>query len=319
MDQPTHHHVLLTLLEGKQFEACRMSCEALIEQELNKPDPSDAELARLYLILSRAWVGLEQYRKAAESADYAWCLARKTRNNLLIAEARYRAGAAYGLSKEYITAVERFTDALKCGETVFTGTVLYNRGFAYRNMGAYLLAVPDFEAAHQWAIAHGAAWRENCWINLVWVLILSREFERAEQLLTEFEQARQPERLLQLQAEHDRVHLSFLQGRHKEAVERAISALRHCGTEYPHIRAYTAISLLELAAEIELSDAGFAMGIFSKRLAARARRPDLDDEASAHLLDLECKKGPEGFTAALMRIGEIRPGAVPRTGAQRRG
>lgn len=292
--------------------------EELIAQQMAAPSPDDQELACLLIYLSRSLTGLHEYEAACEKADIAAFLAHKLKVEGLLEEALYRAGSSYVRAGEYRTAVKRFTTCTTGNANVFRVEVLYNRALAYTNLGSYAQATLDYEAALQAEAERRPQMSRLCRINLAWVLILQQEFERAEALLAEFA-AQDSDQAVQLQIAHDRAHISFLKGDNLNAFCLALVALRQAGGDYPHIRAHIVLTLMALATSEDLPQQAFTLGVFAKRLAGVARRPDLDDEASWQMQELECQAGTEHLARSLQEVREILPGTLQRPKATQGG
>lgn len=312
MTTPFPHHAALTaLLTQGQFDACKIMAEALIAQQIALPQPDDQELARLHLILCRTLVGLEDYKSATAKADIAAFLARKLKDDALLEEALYRAGGCCIRSGDYRPAIHRLTESLDCGSAVFREETQYNRGLAYDSQGAYSYAVADYEAALRSAAGRKPHVARVCSINLAWVLIRLREFTRAEEILTMLSEeagGHQQDEVLQLQVAHDRLHMAYLKGRHGEALTQALAALRRSGKNYPHIRAQILLTLVSLAVDGGLPQQAFTFGLLAKRLAAQARRPDIDEKVSRQLQAIEYQVGSEHLVESLHKLRQVPVG-----------
>lgn len=322
-----HHAALDLLLQQQQFDACRMVAEKMIE-DLMAPltiEPGipaetliqqwqsrDLELAQLHLTLSRCLLGLSEYEIAATTADAAALLARKAADTDTHAEALHIAGACHGQAGNLSTAAQRFSECLQHASGGLRARALYNRGHVYERQGAYAYAVPDFESALELADGIDPKIARSTMINLAWDLIMLREFQRAEELLERL--AAVPDAddddLLRAQIAHDKLHMAYLQGHHREALRQMFLALRETGQEFPHVRARIAITALSMASDLGLQEEAFVIGILAKRLAGQAKRPDLDDEASRLLQTLEGEAGTDCLIESLQRARQLMPGAI---------
>ena len=331
------HGILISLLQKKQFEACRVTVEETIENLLAAPDldevaseqpladavkwvrQRDHELVALHIILCLALFNLNLFREAGEKADIAGFLARKVKDDELLGEALYRAGVCYGSNEDYPTATQRLTDCITLGNEAFLGDALYNRGTVYKSIGAYQQAIPEYEAAIAWALNRKPELVKWGRINLAWVLILSQEFSRAEEVLERLSQDADAgtDRTLQLQIAHDHAHMAFLRGQGRESLQQAYVCMQRAGREYPHVRARVALTLMGLALDQGMPQEAFTLGIVSKRLAGQAHRFDLDEEASRNLRDLEYREGTEALIEPLQRLRQVLKGSVTRRKAVR--
>lgn len=323
------HSVLKMLMKKEQFDACRLTAEEMISDLMNptdlEPDAMesqteavtllrgrDRELACLHLILCKALFCLNQFRSAAEKADIATFLARKVQDEELVTEALFRAGVCYCSNGEYSVALQRLTESVSTGAQCFKADAFYNRGFVHQTLSSYPSAIEDYEAALALTSDHELA--RDCRINLAWVLILSREFPRAEQVLEEL--TSNPgsglDERLQLQVAHDRLHMSYLKGEERDVLRRAYLCMQQAGLGYPHVRAYVVLTLMGLAADHKLPDQAFSLGILAKRLAGQAYRLDLDEEASRKMRELEYREGSDRLISALQRSRQVLRGAVIR-------
>lgn len=327
------HAVLVSLLKKGQYEACRATTEEMIAELMETPEEGflpvedqsaqgmlkglrdrDRQLACLHIILCVAHFGLKRFREAAEKADIAAFLGRKVHDQDVVVEALYRSGVCYSSNGEYPPAAQRLTECLGAGLDRLRGDALYNRGFAYHVMGAYGYAVPDYEAAILWAADRDEDLVRRSRINLAWVLILSNEFARAEELLSALGTAKgaDEDRWLQLHIEHDLSHIRHLQGNGREALKHVHRALRQAAKDYPHVRARVALTLMGVASQQGMLQEAFSLGVFAKRLAGHASRVDLDDEASRRMRELECQEGSEHLAQSLQQLGQLLPGSVAR-------
>lgn len=323
------HAALDMLLEQGQFAACRMVAEQMIEQLMARPcsegdqpvsrwQEHDLELAYLHYALSKCLFGLDEYETAAIKADMAGLLARKVNDLGLFAEAVHLAGACYGQAGSYRMAVQHFTQCLAHAEGLLRAKAYYNRGHAYERQGAFNCAVADYEEAI--CLAEGLDPRlvRSAKANLAWDLILLKEFTRAEQLLEELGET--SDQVVQAQIAHDRLHMSHLQGRHMDAVMQAVQALRQVGQQYQHVRARIALSAMSMASEQGLHEQASIFGILGKRLAGQAKRPDIDEEASRYLQDLEVKAGTAVLAQSLEKTRQtIASGSGGQRSVTRRG
>jgi tetratricopeptide (TPR) repeat protein len=314
-----HHAILLSLLDKKQFEACRTTVEDMITDQLNEANPCDSELAQLHIIHCRSLYGLLQYQPAGEKADIAAFLARKLKDNELLGEALYRAGVCFGVHGDQHTAIQRFSGCIETGVTAFRGEAFYSRGYCYVNVGAYSSAVSDYEAALNWAAQHDSSQARKYRINLAWALLLDHRFDRAELVLCEASQepGASEDRTLQLQISHDRAHMAYLLKQGRTAFHKAMVALRQSGREFPHIRAHIALTLMGLATDHEMPQEAFSLGVLAKRLAGQALRADLDDEASRKMQALELDAGTDCLVKSLCETGQVLRGALNRRKSQR--
>lgn len=333
-----HHAVLTLLLQKRQYDACRLAAEEMIgalmagqsdgDQAATESSDGrsplkdrDRELACLHLIWCMALFSLNKYSDAAEKADLAAFLASLVKDEELRAEALFRAGVCYGAAADYQRATQRLTDCIADGTDTFRGDAFYNRGMVYQSMGAFQYAVPEYEAAIAWGSDRKPDLVRRSSINLAWVLILCREFSRAETLLEQLETAQGAveDRTLQMQLNHDRLHMSYLQGNGLDAIKRAVAGLGEAGKEYTHVRAHIILTLIGLASEQHLTNEAFIFGILSKRLAGQAHRQDLDDEAGRQLRDLECADGTEYLSQTLHQLRQVLRGSTTRRRAFRGG
>lgn len=326
------HEALYLLLKNKQYDACRATADEMIKdlmaafgtdlpahqsvaETVRELRDHDRELACLHTLLSRALFGMNQFREAAGKADIAAFLARKVQDPGLIAEALKFAGAYYSANGEYPLAINRLTECINGSHDDSKGDALYNRGFAHLSLAAYEYAVADFEAAVAWGTGRDPGLVRDSRINLAWVLILSREFDRAELVLAQL--VNQPgadlDQTLQLQVAHDRLHMLYLQGQGREAVRQAQASLRQASSgNYIHVRAYVALTLMRLAIDQTMPAEAITFGVLAKRLAGQAHRFDLDEEASRHLWQLECQEGTDCLIQPLQQLRQVLKGAIAR-------
>lgn len=315
------HAALELLLEQEQFHACRLVAERMIE-ELMAPSTldhaaetfsrwqyRDLELARLHNTLSRCLLGLHNYEEAATAADAAALLARKTHDLSLYAEAVHIAGVCRSQAGNYRAAVESFSKCMDHATGVLYAKAVYNRGHAYERMCAYRYAAADYEAGAEAATDLDKDLRQVCRANLAWMLVLLKEFARAEDVMMalQVEADAAGDQQLQLQISHDRFHLAYLQGEGRRALQGALLALKACTGQFPQVRAQMALTLVGLAADTELPEQAFTVGLLAKRLAGRARRPDLDEAASRGLQALEIGAGTDCLAQALQRLQQVAP------------
>jgi len=327
MSRFPHHAALELLAEQKQFDACRMVAEKMIADQMAPPSvdqglPAEAmlqrwqdrdlELAHLHLILSRCLFGLHEYQAAATNADMARLLARTAGEFSLYAEACHLAGACQGQAGNLNTAAERFTDCLQHATGLLRAKALYNRGHVYERQGAYGYAVPDYEEALQLAGGLDRRLERSAMTNLAWDLIMLKQFERAEELLERLETApdAQADAVLRAQIAHDKLHIAHLQGQHRQAFQQIVQALRRTDQAFPHVRARVALTTMSLAADLGLHEEACVVGLVAKRLASQAQRPDLDDEASRLLHDLEAEAGTDCVVQSLQRARQLLPGVI---------
>lgn len=327
----SHHAILTSLLKKKQFDACRVNVEeaisALMAPELEDEEPSgsysdavqqlrerDRELAFLHIVWCRSIFGLYQFREAGEKADIAAFLARKLNDSELLGEALYRAGVCYSSHGDYPLAIQRLTECIDGGTDTFRGDAYYNRGFAHQSLAGYAQAIPDYEAAIEWTASRKPDLVADSRMNLAWVLILCHEFDRAEQVLKQLanEPGADADRTLQLQISHDRLHMSFFKGNHREAFKQAFSCMRQAGKDYPEIRAHVVLTFMGMAIGHGETQEAFTLGMFAKRLAGQAHRFDLDDEASRQMRDLECQEGTEFLVRSLQQLRQLLRGSPTR-------
>lgn len=312
MKQFPQHAALNMLLEQGQFEACRVVTEAMVEEVMTQGE--DLEVACLHLILSKCLFGLHEYEPAAIKANMAAVLARRAGDLGTYSEATHLAGACYGQAGNYPLAIRHFTQCLKHAEGPLHAKALYNRGHAYERLGAYAYAVPDYEQAQALQLADGQDRHltRSAKINLAWNLILLKEFARAEAVLEQLatEPGAGDDTLLQAQLAHDRLHMAHLQGQDKAAVTEALRALRSIGQEYPHVRAGIGLSLVAIAARKGLPVQAGIISILTKRLAGQAQRPEIDEEASRLLHELEVEAGTESLVLSLYKTGQLVPGST---------
>lgn len=315
-----HHMAITALLEKGQFDACRLMAQEFIAQQLAIPQPDDLELAYLYLVLCRALLGVHEYELAAEKADVAVFLAMKSKDDVLLEEARYRAGTSYGRAADYRTAIRRFTDCLTHTGGKLQAEAYFGRGLAYDVLGAYSYASADYQSAIQLLSPDKTQLGRKARLNLAWVLILQRKFADAEALLAQLENAigAEDDRLLQAQIAHDRIHMGHLKGENKNAFVQAVAVLGRLDQGYPHVRAHVAVTLLSMAADKNLAQHAFTFGVLAKRLAGSANRPDLDEEVSKAILQLQCQTGTDGLVQSLSGMRQVLPGALQGRRASKR-
>lgn len=313
-----HHAILASLLDKKQYEACKLAVEETITAEMARPEPGDRELAHLHIFLCRSLYGLHQYKSAGEKADIAVFLAQKLRDDMLLPEAQFRAGVCYGSQGDYPSAIERLTGCIAGGSPKYLAEALYTRAWCYKSMGAYSYAIPDYDAAIGLVEERDAAQTLTYRIGLAWVLILCQEFDRAEQVLSQLssEPGAEADPELQLQIAHDRAHLDYMTKQGRAALAQALSALRKAGKDYAHVRAHIAVTLIGLAADKEASKDAFTLGVLAKRLAGEAHRSDLDREATRQMRILEHQTGTDCLVQALLEAGQVMPGVINRRRAQ---
>lgn len=332
MPRFSQHETIELLLESNQFEACRVVVETMTRQvmdacrsdenstdqlafadALKRWQQRDLELACLHIYHCKALVGLNRYEEAAQKADIAVFLAEKVKDQVLLEEALYRGGTALGRHGDFRGGIDRFTRSLASGAQTYRGEALYSRALCYYGQGAYSSAISDYEDALR-ALGNSPQLARMGRLNLAWVLILAKEFSRAETLLADLaaESGAEADRTLQLQLAHDWTHLEYLRGEHGSAIKRAVAALREAGKEHTHIRAYIALTLMLMAADHDLPQSAFTLGLTTKRLAGKARRPDIDESASRRMRGLEYQNGSEPLTAALQKLRQVLPGALAR-------
>lgn len=339
MSRFPRHAALEMLLEQEQFEACRTVAERMIEELMLPPtveslpqsqsvatvlascQERDLELGYLHVLLSRCLHGLSDFEMAAIKADMAGLLARKANDLSLLAQATHLSGVCYSQAGNYRLAVQQLTRCLDHAEGLLRAKALYNRGHAYVRQGAHSFAVPDYEGALGLAIEFGPGLARNCRVNLAWTLILLKEFQRADAVLAEIagEPGAESDRLVQVQMAHDRLHMAHLQGHDKDALRQVFEALRHCGQEYPHVRARIALTAMSIATSQGLPEQAVVLGVLSKRMAGKAKRPDLDDEASRRLQTLEVEAGTDCLAQSLQRMKQLMPGVTGPRKLSKRG
>lgn len=333
-------HVALELLyQQGQYEPCRMVAEKLIaelmappqvgslvgdvpsvEQAFKRWQERDLELSCLHINLSRALLGLHDHESAASKADMAALLANKAGDQEVAGEALHVAGVCYSQAGNYRLAVDRFTECLNHAAGLLRAKALYNRGHAYGRQGAYSFAAPDYAEALRLAAELDQNVARVCRINLAWTLTLLRDFQAAEELLTQL--ATSPgadsDRLLQVQLAHDRLHMAYLLGQGRDALRQALAALRGASKQYPHVRARIALTLMSVSTDNSLPEQACTLGVLAKRLAGQAKRPDIDEEAGRQLQTLEFQAGTECLMQSLQKAQQVAPGAVRSRQVSRR-
>lgn len=309
-----HLLAMSALLDKGQFDACRMTAQQFIEHQMEADDPNDPELAHLHLILSRALLGQHEYALAAEKADVAVFLARKTKDDLLAKESLFYAGTSYGRSTDYTTAIRRFTDCLSISAISWQADAYFGRGLCYDVLGAHSYAAADYSSALQTVPIDNITLRQRILLNLAWVLIVQKDFSNADSTLSqmETENAGKKDLLLQAQIAHDRIHMAHLKGENHAAFLQAIAALSLMEQDYPHVRAHVAMTLMSMLGDTPFAQQAFTLGVLAKRLAGVAGRPDLDDDASRSLQMLQCRTGSDSLTDALAEMRQVLPGAIQR-------
>lgn len=319
MSRYPNHIAYTTLLEQKQFVACRIACRAWISQLTAVDQPNDHEISCLHLLIGRAFMAEQDYSTAAEEFDIAVYLARRVNDVALLEEALYRGGVAYSRARSYRTAVKRLTDAIECGGEKYRGEALYARAFTYETMGADEFAIPDYEAALLGAKDEPQLAR-RCRINLAWALILQRNFKRAEEVLGQLTVGPDAadDAALQFQVAHDRLHISYLKGDGREALTKGLALLKDA-KDYPHVRAHVALTMMSYAGDRGQHGYAFILGVFAKRLGGQARRLDIDEEASRKMRQLEYQAGTECLIESLQQVRQVLPGSVTRRKATRGG
>lgn len=330
------HSALEMLLEQKQFDACRMVAEKMIEELMAPPrvegeqsaasaanrwQERDLELAHLLYLLAQCLRGMDEYETAAIKADMAGLLARKAKDMKLYVEAVHLAGGCHGQVGSYRTAIQHYTDCLAHAEGIQRARAFYNRGHMHERQGAFAFAVPDLEQAIELAKDQDEFLLRTAMITLAWNLILLKEFHRAERTIEQLlaRSGAGDDGRIQAQVAHDRLHMAFLQGQGKDAFTQALRALRPIAQDYPHVRAHIALTLMSLATEQNLAEEASVVGLLAKRLAGMAKRQDLDDEVNRRLQGLEAQAGTDSLVQALTKTRQLMPGAVGLRRTSRRG
>lgn len=321
--QVPQHATLQLLLDQKQFHACRLVVEKLIDdlmdvsQAYERPEPlpftrcqeRDVELALLYLMLSKCQYGMHEWELAATHAEASSLLARKAGDLRLHAEALHTAGVCHIQAGNYPRAVQVLTQALDHAQALLRVKGFFNRGHAYERMCAFQAAASDYDAGLRLADGTDENMARLCRINLAWVLILTENFSRAEAVLVELEAApgESTSELVRAHVSHDRLHMAYLRREHKLALSKAIETMQQLPDQHPHVKAQIAMTIMDMMADHALPEQAITIGLLVKRLAALARRPDLDEAASRRLQSLESTAGTPCLVQSLQRLRQVAP------------
>lgn len=267
------------------------------ESWLLKPDLSADELALYNTALCAALVAMKEPVEALGPGERGLDAARRSGSPDAVAEALLYLADAYLGASHYSRAINLMNELLAVTPHSdraqgWIGRVCDSLGSAYRALGRHERALENHRRAYEWGNRHEdeaaiAGYRAH----LIWAELKTGQLEAAAALLQEeagYVSSAPGDTLAQARHLNNRAYLAFLQRDYSEATHGALQVF-NLGKGMPGERARACITLHATARALGLPREAMGMGMLAKIQAQAARRPDLDDEVTKSMLQVQTR------------------------------
>lgn len=303
------------MLAGRRFEEMRQMAQTLLDNE----QLSTREKAVCHDALALAHSFLNDHGKAVPAGEIAVYLARESGDFDLLGEAIYHSGIVYGRRRWHEPAADRFEEYFQYLSLYTTAKelqpkVLFNQGVAYRWLRDYRTSVKKLRQAWELVRETQGQRQQNYRWDLVWVCMLAGELDGVPELLAQgraYLNQHPEDREAYFQQLNDEARYALLTGDLADAYKKAMEVIKQ-GDAFPDMQAVAGLTVHYLAVKRGMHLDALIIGCYVKQKAAAARRPDLDEEISKSIIEIDARSDGALMRELLNQLGYLRPSPKSR-------
>lgn len=283
---------LAELLAERRFTECRAEAEQLIR----RPDLAEDARTQACLALSYSLAALGDCQSAIGPGELALHYARRAGDYDAVGHALCHLAAMYHdnrLHKRALACLDEYLRQFTLFREARTleGWVLAHLALFYRAMGQGQQALAYYQKAYRWHKENTAVPKQldHHRAELTWqYLRLGRLEPAAELMALSAGYLKRAPNDLEARARYlnNQAYLAFLRSDHPGAFEAALEVVHMKGAPPARV-AQACLTLLHSARTIGLRNEARALGNLARIHASVARRPDLEEEATRALLQVE--------------------------------